>query len=150
MMTVVLTCADARVDPAHFLGLEPGDAVVLRNLGGRVDAAVERELSLLWGMVTLARGGDGPPVHLAIVQHTNCGLERLSKPEVRSALGGMTGLPSDELCDLALYDQREALAADVERLRASPVVPNETVVSCHVLDVTTGRVATVSEPGRLG
>ncbi len=58
LSTIVLTCMDARLDPARFLGLEPGDAFVLRNASGRVTEAVERDVTFLWTQAAEnARGG---------------------------------------------------------------------------------------------
>ncbi len=54
--TIILTCADSRVDPAHFLGLELGDTLVLRNSGGRVTDNVEQDVALLSGMTRLVAG----------------------------------------------------------------------------------------------
>ena len=54
--TLILTCIDARVDPAHFLGLELGEALVLRNPGGRVTPEVERDLAIIWTLVAQLSG----------------------------------------------------------------------------------------------
>ncbi len=60
MSITVLTCLDARVDPAHFLGLDLGDALVLRNAGGRVSPDVERDLALLWFLAIMFAEGGAP------------------------------------------------------------------------------------------
>jgi carbonic anhydrase len=84
--TFVLTCADARVDPAHFLGLELGDALVFRNAGGRVTDDIELELSILWTFAAHRMGESFQGFSLVIIQHTDCGFERLSNPETVAAL----------------------------------------------------------------
>ena len=83
--TIVLTCVDSRVDPAHFLGLELGDTLVLRNSGGRVTDDVEQGVALLSGMTRLVAGDRAPRLSLAIVHHTDCGLERIAAPGPRQA-----------------------------------------------------------------
>ncbi|MBE9554394.1 MAG: carbonic anhydrase, partial [Proteobacteria bacterium] len=70
LRTVVLTCGDSRVDPAHVLGLELGDAVVIRNNGGRVTPAVVHEIAALAFIVAKMDGGEPGPFELVIMQHT--------------------------------------------------------------------------------
>ena len=80
MTIVILSCMDARIDPAHFLGLEPGEAIVLRNAGGRITEEIERDLAILWTM--MEQVADAPPrLSLAIIHHGDCGLERLADPQ---------------------------------------------------------------------
>ena len=85
LSTVVLTCLDARVDPAHFLGLEPGEILVLRNAGGRVTQDVERDVTFLWTLAAQMDGGT-PDLSLAIIHHTDCGVERLASTEARQGV----------------------------------------------------------------
>ncbi len=148
-LTGVLTCADPRIDPAHFLGLELGDAVVMRNLGGRVDAGIEREMSILSAMTKMLLGPDAPPLHLAIVHHTDCGMERFASVEAQARLGRATGIDAHTIDELAIADHDHSFAADVDRLRRSPVVPNRTLVSCHLYDVHSGTLTQVRAPAPL-
>ena len=104
--TMVLTCVDSRVDPAHFLGLELGDTLVLRNSGGRVTDDVEQSVALLLGMARLVAGAGAPAFSLAIVHHTDCGLEKIAAPGPRQALGQNTGLEPGVLETLAISDHR--------------------------------------------
>ncbi len=74
--TIVLTCVDSRVDPAHFLGLELGDTLVMRNSGGRVTDDVEQGVALLAGMTRLVAGDRAsasvrprPPPELVVSAH---------------------------------------------------------------------------------
>ncbi len=147
--TIVLTCVDSRVDPAHFLGLELGDALVLRNTGGRVTDDVEQGVALLWGMGRLVGGDRAPGLSLAIVHHTDCGLERIAAPGPRQALGQSTGLEPEVLETLAISDHEASLRADIDRLRASDLVPSELEVSAHLYDVTSGQMTQVVSPARL-
>lgn len=90
--TVVLTCTDPRVDPAHFVGLELGDAAVIRNAGARVTPDVVRELGILSFLARRATGADKVAVELVIVQHNDCGAERLANPQVQMALKENLGI----------------------------------------------------------
>ncbi len=149
MSITVLTCLDARVDPAHFLGLDLGDALVLRNAGGRVSSDVERDLALLWFLAILFAEGGPPHLELAIVHHTDCGVERLANPDVRRAAHRDVGL-ADSLLELMAIDNHEAsLRDDIERLRQSPTVPDGIVVSGHIYDVKNGKLRQVVAPAPL-
>ena len=77
---VIIGCADMRVDPAHVLGLKPGEAVVVRNIGGRITPGLLQELGLLGriGQVAGATPGGGGEFHLIVLQHTDCGMTRLA------------------------------------------------------------------------
>ena len=146
LSTVVLTCLDARVDPAHFLGLELGDALVLRNAGGRVTADVERDLAIVWALVSQMAGGGPPPIELAIVHHTDCGMERFADPERRKLLSRGSGVDEGERKALAISDHETSLVNDIERLRRSKLVPGALVVSGHLYDVKTGTMRQVVGP----
>lgn len=145
--TIILTCSDSRVDPAHFLGLELGDTLVLRNVGGRVTDDVERSLALLMGMTRLVAGEGAPVLSLAIVHHTDCGMERLAATGPRQALARSTGLDPQLLETLAIHDHEASLRADIERLRASDLMPPELEVSAHLYDVASGRMTQIVGPG---
>ncbi len=142
--TIVLTCSDSRVDPAHFLGLELGDTLVMRNSGGRVTDDVEQGVALLSGMTRLVAGDRAPRLSLAIVHHTDCGLERIATPGPRQALSQSTGLEPKVLESLAISDHEVSFMDDIERLRASDLVPSELEVSAHLYDVKSGRVSQVA------
>jgi len=144
--TIVLTCLDARVDPAHFFGLELGDTLVLRNAGGRVTEDVEQNLALLSGLAGLMAGDRAPGLSLAIVHHTDCGLERIAAPGPRQALSKSTGLEPEVLEALAIADHETSFKADIERLRASDLVPPGLEVSAHLYDVTNGKMTQVISP----
>src|SRR5436309_7592487 len=77
MKTMIIGCADPRVDPADIFGLAPGEAVVLRNIGGRITPATLQTMALL-REVAKASGGDiGPGWNLIVLHHTDCGITRL-------------------------------------------------------------------------
>jgi len=145
-LTIVLTCVDSRVDPAHFLGLELGDTLVLRNSGGRVTDDVERDIALLSGMTRLVAGDGAPRFSLAIVHHTDCGLERIAAPGPRQALSQSTGLEPKVLEKLAISDHKTSFMDDIERLRASDLIPPGLEVSAHLYDVKSGRMSQAVPP----
>ncbi len=149
MSITVLTCLDARVDPAHFLGLDLGDALVLRNAGGRVSPDVERDLALLWFFAILFAEGGTPRLELAIVHHTDCGVERLANPDARRAAHRDVGLEESLLEQMAIVNHEASLHDDIERLRQSPIVPDGLVVSGHLYDVTNGKLRQVIGPAPL-
>src|SRR3954447_4101699 len=78
----VIGCVDSRVDPSHVLGLDLGEAVVMRNIGGRVTPAVLRSWQLLGRLGRPGEGGrpGGDPPHMVVLHHTDCGITRLADP----------------------------------------------------------------------
>lgn len=146
MRTVVLTCGDARVDPAHILGLELGDAVVIRNNGGRVTPAVVAEIAALAFLVAKMDGAEPGPFELIIMQHTQCGAERFADPDLQAALKEQLGV---DVSSVAITDHEQSLREDVERLRSAPEVPGYIVVSGLIYDVRHGHIREVIAPAAL-
>ncbi len=138
--TFILTCVDARIDPAHFLGLELGDALVFRNAGGRVTDDLELDLGILWMLGSRLSGENSGGFSIAIVQHTDCGLERLANPEFAAALSKWLGVKQAQIDGLANTEHAQRIREDIERLRKSPLVPNEMVVSGHIYHVEDGTI----------
>lgn len=146
LRTVLLTCIDARVDPAFIFGLELGDAVVMRNNGGRVTRAVVEEVAALAFMVS-KMGGDGPPAfEFIIVQHTQCGAQRFADPDFQRELMDNCGV---DVSSSAITDPELSLKEDVERLRSAPEVPGYVEVSGFLYDVKNGQVGEIVAPTRL-
>lgn len=136
---IVLTCLDPRVDPTHFWRLQPGDAKVMRNAGGRVTEAVIQDLAFVTALLKQV-AGETVPLELAIVQHTECGAGRLSDPEFREAVATASGLDPAALARRGITDHREALLGDIDLLRNSPLNLPGLRVSGHLYDVKSGRV----------
>jgi Carbonic anhydrase len=91
---VIIGCADMRVDPSHVLGIKPGEAVVMRNIGGRITPGLLEQLGLLGriGQVAGAIPGGGGEFHFIVLQHTDCGITRLANdPALLDALFSNTG-----------------------------------------------------------
>ena len=147
LRTMIIGCADPRVDPAHVLGLENGEAVVIRNIGGRITPATLQTVAML-GAIARAGGANlGGGFNLIVLHHTDCGITRLTgHPDM---LAGYFGVAVDELEAKAVTDPRASVAADVAALRANPALPGAWLVSGLVYDVATGRVEAVVPPAPL-
>ena len=146
---IIIGCADMRVDPAHVLGIKPGEAVVMRNIGGRITPGLLEQLGLLGriGEVAGEAAGGGGEFHLVVLQHTDCGITRLvGDPPM---LAHYFQIQEGELKKKALTDPRTAVAVDVGFLRTIPVLPEEWLISGLVYDVATGLVEVVVPPARI-
>jgi len=146
---IIIGCADMRVDPAHVLGIKPGEAVVMRNIGGRVTPGLLEQLGLLGriGEVAGETPGGGGEFHIIVLQHTDCGITCLAgKPGM---LAHYFQIQEGELNTKAVTDPRAAVAVDVALLRAIPGLPSEWLISGLVYDVATGLVEVVVPPAPL-
>jgi carbonic anhydrase len=148
---LVVTCLDHRVDPAIILGLQLGEAMVIRNTGGRVTDAVIDDIAYLAYLAGQLFGGQVSADSLfevAVVHHTQCGTGFLADPGFRHRAAEATGLPEAALEAWAVADPHATVRADVERLLASPLLSPKVSVSGHVHDIATGRVTTVLDARR--
>ena len=143
----VITCLDPRVDPAHFLGLELSDAMVVRNVGGRVTPEVINDVAFI-GQLSEGALPDGPLFEAAVIHHTQCGTGALADDGFRRRYAERIGADESTLRDHAVLDPASTVAADVERLRSAPAISPRVRVSGHVYDVVTGLVETVVPAGR--
>ena len=139
----IVTCLDGRIDPAHFLGVGLGDALVLRNAGGRVNREVIEEIAFIASATEAMLGDRAEPFEVAVIHHTGCGTGLLADDEFRSRYADRIGVEESSLSDRAVLDPHQTVVDDVERLRSSTLVPARVAVSGHVYDVETGRVTTV-------
>ena len=146
LKAVIIGCADMRVDPAHLFGTRPGEAVVLRNIGGRFTPALLEELALLGriGQVAGEAPGGGGEFHLIVLQHTDCGITRLAGDP--AMLAHYFQIREGEVKAKAVTDPRAAVALDVAALRAIPALPGAWLISGLVYDVATGLVQIVVPP----
>jgi len=142
---MVVTCLDHRVDPAIVLGLQLGDAPVIRNAGGRVTPAVIDDIAFLAFLAEQVFGdqlaGDSL-FEVAVIHHTQCGTSLLADPGFRHQAAEATGLSEAALEASAVADPHLTVKADVERLLTSPLLSPKVSVSGHVYDIATGRVTT--------
>jgi carbonic anhydrase len=146
LKAIIIGCADMRVDPAHLLGLKPGEALVLRNIGGRITPVLLQELGMLGrvGQVMGKVAGGGGEFHLIVLQHTDCGITRLSGDP--AMLAQYFQIPAGEVAAKAVTDPHASVVGDVALLKTIPALPGKWIVSGLVYDVATGLVEVVVSP----
>ena len=126
----VLTCMDSRIDAHALLGLEVGDAKVVRNAGARVTDDVVRSFTLATHLLGVTR--------IMVIGHTDCALAAATNDDVREQLREHGASDVTALDPLAMPDQHQAILADVERLHASALIPDDVAVAGFMYDVATG------------
>ncbi len=143
---IIIACADMRTDPAHVLGIKPGEAVVLRNIGGRITPGLLQQLGLLGRIGELAGEvpGGGGEFHIIVLQHTDCGTTRLAGDP--AMLANYFQIPEADLKTKSVTDPRAAVVGDVAALRAIPALPAAWLISGLVYNVATGLVEVVVPP----
>jgi carbonic anhydrase len=134
----VVSCVDSRVDPSDVLGLTLGDAVVIRNIGGRMTPATLRS----WALLGKLNQGQPPAGVMVILQHTDCGIMRLA--DYPEQLAEYFEIPAGDLENKAVRDPYAAVRIDVDIARR--VLPPSLLVSGVVYDVTTGLIDVVVPP----
>lgn len=137
----VITCLDPRTDPAHFLGLHLSDAIVVRNVGGRVTPEVINDVAFI-GQLAESFLPDGPLFEVAIIHHTQCGTGALADDTFRHHYAQRIGADEAALLETAVLDPTATVRHDVECLRSAPTISPRVTVSGHVYDVVTGLVQT--------
>ena len=147
LMTVIVTCVDARVDPAHFAGLELGDAMVIRALGGRITDPVGRQVATLSELVRVVTGE--PLLEIVLVHHTACGTGRFADPDIAEQLAAGLGVEPGDISSLAVTDPFATVKADLAKLASIQGIPAAMVGSGYVYDIATGRLEEVVPPGPL-
>ena len=131
----VLACMDARLDPARVLGLEEGDAHVIRNAGGVVSEDAIRSLAISQHLL----GTD----EIVILHHTDCGMLTFSDNEFADRLESETGTRPG--WDAQAFEDLDIDVRDsIERIRNSPFVPRTDEVRGFIYEVETGRLREVS------
>ena len=138
----VITCLDPRVDPAHFLDLGLSDAIVVRNVGGRVTPEVVNDVAFI-GQIAEGAMRDGPLFEVAVIHHTQCGTGALADDTFRRRYAELIGVEESTLRERAVLDPAAIVTSDVERLRSAPAISPRVTLSGHVYDVLSGRVHTV-------
>ena len=146
LRTLLVACVDARVDPAHVLNLDLGDAGVIRNSGGRVTRAVIEEIATLTYLARQMTQSD-PDLNIVLMQHTQCGAERFAEPAFQDGLQKSTGI---DVSDVAIHDHDKAFSDDLQRLRNADELPDTLVISAMLYDTATGKVSEVVSPQKLG
>src|SRR5256885_16751889 len=130
----VITCLDPRVDPAHVLGLGLSDALIVRNVGGRVTTEVINDIAFI-AQIAESVLPDGPLFEVAVVHHTQCGAGALADDTFRHRYADRIAADESTLLERAVLDPAATVASDVERLRTADAVSARVGVSGHVYDV---------------
>jgi carbonic anhydrase len=127
----VVTCMDARLDPARFLGLEEGDAHVIRNAGGLVNDETIRSLVISHHLLGTQEA--------VVIGHTGCGMLTFTNADLHEKLG-----PGSESIDFQPFpDVAERVRKSVETIRSHPLLPDSFGASGFVYEVETGRIEPV-------
>jgi carbonic anhydrase len=143
----VVTCLDPRVDPAHVLGLGLSDAIVVRNVGGRVTPEVINDVAFIAQLAENLRP-DGPLFEVAVIHHTQCGTAALADDTFRRAYAQRIHADESTLRDHAVLDPAATVTHDVQRLRAADAIPPRVTVSGHVYNVVNGLMHTIQPADR--
>lgn len=156
----ILTCMDARLDPAKYAGLAEGDAHVIRNAGGRASDDAIRSLVISYKLLGTRE--------FFVVHHTDCGMEFFSNSVMRGLLassletakltpngfedvGKGPGSRAGEYVEwLTIADQKQAVVDDVERIRNHPLVPKTIPVYGFIYDVRSGKLIEVADATEVG
>ena len=156
----ILTCMDARLDPAKFAGLIEGDAHVIRNAGGRASDDAIRSLIISHKLLGTNEW--------FVIHHTNCGMETFTDEVMRSLLrqsldtaqleadgwhdvGSSAGSSEGDFIDwLTIKSQADSVISDVRRIRSHPLVPGGVPIYGYVYDVRSGRLVEVPEATTAG
>jgi carbonic anhydrase len=156
----ILTCMDARLDPAKYAGLAEGDAHVIRNAGGRASDDAIRSLVISYKLLGTREW--------FIIHHTDCGMELFTDDIIRDLLaqsletavvdasgwhdvGQGPGSREGDYTDwLTIRDLAGSVADDVRRVRSHPLVPKTIPIYGYIYDVKTGKLNEVAEATEIG
>jgi carbonic anhydrase len=132
----IVTCMDSRIDPLRLVGLEPGDAKIFRNPGGRVGSDALEALVLATHLLNVDR--------ILVVPHTRCAMASNTEAELRERVGASAGEDASWMTFHAIADQEQALREDLARVRSHPLIAKGTIVGGFIYDVDTGQLRPVS------
>jgi len=156
----ILTCMDARLDPAKYAGLSEGDAHIIRNAGGRASDDAIRSLVISYKLLGTRE--------FFVIHHTDCGMLFFTNEVMRKLLassletaelrkdgfhdvGKAPGSRAGEFIEwLAFSDPDQAVIDDVARIRNHPLVPSTIPIHGYIYDVKTGKLNEVQEATKLG
>jgi carbonic anhydrase len=156
----ILTCMDARLDPAKFAGLAEGDAHVIRNAGGRASDDAIRSLVISYKLLGTCEW--------FVIHHTDCGMETFTDKVMGELLassletatlgkkgwqdvGQGPGSPEGAFISwLTIKDNAKAVAEDVQRIRRHPLVPASIPIYGYIYDVKTGKLNEVTDATAAG
>jgi carbonic anhydrase len=126
----VVTCMDSRIDPLRMLGLQPGDAKIFRNPGGRVNPLALEALVMAVHLLNVRR--------ILVVPHTRCAVAGTTQSQMRDRIEEASGLKASWQSFHTVPDQLESLGEDVLKVRTHPLIPDDVKVGGFIYDVDTG------------
>ena len=122
----IVTCMDSRIDPLRMIGLEPGDAKIFRNPGGRVTTQALEALVLGVHLLGVER--------VLIIPHTRCAMTSNTEQELREKVGASAGQDASWQHFHVVEDQLASLEKDVQKVRSHPLIPDSVLVGGFVYD----------------
>ncbi|MDF3288047.1 carbonic anhydrase [Streptomyces silvisoli] len=140
--TFVITCIDPRVEPATIFGVKLGEAIILRNVGGRVTPAVLQDVAWI-SYLHEVKTPDADWFDLVVIHHTDCGSGLFADDELRHGFVTRFHYDDETIADLAMVEPAETLRTDVGLLRRSPQLSSRVKVSGHLYDLETGLLTTL-------
>ncbi len=132
----VVTCMDARLHPEEFLGLEVGDAHVIRNAGGRVSEDAIRSLVISERLLGTEE--------IVVIHHTDCGMLTFSNDDLTAKIKEDLGVDTTGRDFLPFSDLEQSVRDDVETLRNSDLIPDDILISGAIYDVQSGELREVA------
>ena len=128
----IITCMDSRIDPLRIVGMQPGDAKILRNAGARVTEDVLRTLVLATHLLNVSR--------VLVMPHTDCRMASGTEDEIHAAIKERSGVDTRGIEIRTVKDQVAALNADLVRIKSFPLLPKEISVTGGIYDVKSGKL----------
>ena len=128
----IITCMDSRISPLALVGMQPGDAKILRNAGARVTDDVLRTLVLATYLLGVNR--------ILVMPHTDCRMASESESQLHETIEKQFGVDTRSVEFRTVENQRDALAYDVTRIRSYPLLQSGVVVGGAIYDVATGKL----------
>lgn len=156
----ILTCMDARLDPARYAGLAEGDAHVIRNAGGRASDDAIRSLVISYKLLGTREW--------FVIHHTDCGMQTFTDEVMRTLLrsslktasidasgwhdpgGGGGSTEGEHISWLTIANLEQSVTEDVRRIRNHPLVPGDIPIYGYIYDVKTGKLTEVPEATKAG
>jgi carbonic anhydrase len=144
----LITCIDPRVEPAAIVGSDLGEAIVARNVGGRVTPAFIKDLAWILHLnETLTPDADW--FEIAVIHHTDGGSGLFMKDDLRAGYGARGGWDDRTASSMAFIEPAKSVAEDIQKLRTAPELQptiSNVRIGGYTYDLGTGRVTTVIEP----
>ena len=144
----LITCIDPRVEPAAIVGSQLGEAIVARNVGGRVTPALIKDL--LW-ILHLHENvtPEADWFEIALIHHTDCGSGLFARDDLRSGYVARGGWDDKTALEMAVLDPAKTVSEDVAKLRAAPDLQptiGNVMIGGYAYDLDTGKMTTVVGP----